>query len=156
MARNNAVRRVTQILKSFSAETEMPDVGVTELSGRLGLAKSVVHGDLTALLEENILEKDEQTGRYCLGSELFRLGQAVSKQMTLRRCAFPVIERVSKITMETVILGGWVNSTPCCIERIDSPQPLKLSVDIGSWFPLHAGGVGKILLAFLPDEERER
>ena len=66
------------------------------------------------------------------------------------------MERLSKTTMETIILAGWVNSTPCCIERINSPQPLKLSVDIGSWFPLHAGSVGKTLLAFLPDEERER
>ena len=54
--------------------------------------------------------------------------------MTLKRCAFPVMERLSKTTMETIILAGWVNSTPCCIERINSPQPLKLSVDIGSWF----------------------
>ena len=154
MARNIAVRRVAQILKSFSAET--PEMGVTELASKVDLAKSVIHGDLAILVEENILEKDEETGRYFLGSELFRLGQAVSKQMTLRRCAFPVMDRLAKITTETVILGGWVNSTPCCIERINSPQPLKLSVDIGSWFPLHAGSVGKTLLAFLPDEERER
>ena len=154
MARNSAVRRVAKILKSFSAET--PEMGVTELATKLDLAKSVIHGDLATLVEENILEKGKDTGRYFLGGEIYRLGQAVSKQMTLKRVAFPVMERLSKITMETITLGGWVNFTPTCIERINSIQPLKFSVELGSWFPLHAGSVGKILLAFLPDEERER
>jgi DNA-binding IclR family transcriptional regulator len=152
MARNIAVKRVAKILKSFSDVTH--EMGATELSKKLNLAKSVIHGDLIVLVQEKLLEKNDQTGKYYLGSEVFRLGYAVFKQSTLRNCAYPVMERLSKITEETVILGAWVNSTPCCIERIKSMQPLNLSVDVGTVYTLHAGSVGKTLLAFLPEEER--
>ena len=62
MARNSAVRRVAQILKSFSAGTS--EMGVTELASKLDLAKSVIHGDLAILLEENILERMSKQERY--------------------------------------------------------------------------------------------
>jgi|WetSurMetagenome_2_1015567.scaffolds.fasta_scaffold03802_6 DNA-binding IclR family transcriptional regulator len=153
MARNIAVRRVTKILKSFSDATH--ELGVTELSQKLDMAKSVIHGDLSILVQERLLEKNDQTGKYYLGSEVFRLGNAVYKQVNLRNSAYPVMERLSKITEETVILGAWVDSRPYCIERIKSSQPLNLSVDIGTWYPLHAGTIGKTLLAFLPEEEKD-
>ena len=153
MGRNKAVKRVAGILKTFSEEK--PHLGVSELATILGAPKSVVHEDLTALVGERILEKDN-TGKYYLGSEIFKLGSVLSKQKNLRQNSIPVMERISKIIMEGVSLIAWIGSVPYCIESIDSPHPLKVSLAVGESFPLHAGSAGKLLLAFLPDKEREQ
>ncbi len=53
--KNRTIRTIAAILKSFSRET--PSLGVTELSKKLGLAKSVVHEVLNALVEEGLVAK---------------------------------------------------------------------------------------------------
>jgi DNA-binding IclR family transcriptional regulator len=142
------------ILKSFSRESY--NLGVSEFASTLNLPKSVVHEDLVALVEEGILEKDEKTSKYSLGVEIFHMGQLVHSQMILRQCGLPIMENLSRITGETVILAGLVKGSPCCIEKIPSSHDLSLSVDIGTWYPLHAGTVGKTLLAFQKEEERNK
>lgn len=154
MRKSRAVKRVVGILKAFSEEK--PQLGITELATILGLPKSVVHGDLMALVDERIIEKDYNTGKYYLGNEIFQLGSILLKQKSLRQNSIPVMERISKIIMEGVTLIAWIGSIPYCIESIDSPHPLKVSLNIGQSFPVHAGSAGKLLLAFLPEQEREQ
>jgi len=155
MRRNMAIKRVIQILQSFSAGS--PELGVTDISAKLGLAKSVVHNDLAALVEGNFLARNEKNGKYVLGSETIRLGQVFLGHSSLRRIAFPIIERVSVTLDMTAFLSGWVNSKAYCIELFNSPRPLrvKVTLNIGQEVSFNAGAAGKTLLGFLPDEDRE-
>jgi DNA-binding IclR family transcriptional regulator len=154
MRKNNALRRSIRILKSFSMES--PQLGITDIATKLGLAKSVVHGDVAVLTEESILARNGTMGKYSLGAEIIRLGQVFMRNNTLRQISLPVMERLSGILQETIYLGAWINSRAYCVEIINSPHPLKVTLNIGDEFSLYAGGGGKALLAFIPDEERER
>jgi DNA-binding IclR family transcriptional regulator len=43
-----------------------------------------------------------------------------------------------------------------CLEQAQSVHHLARHSSVGEYFPLHAGASGKVLLAYLPDEERKR
>lgn len=58
----SSVRNAARLLKEFSLRE--PELGVTELSSRLGIGKSTVHRLLATLLNEDFVEQDPITGRY--------------------------------------------------------------------------------------------
>jgi len=151
--KNRTIRRVAAILKSFSRET--PSLGISELSKKLGLAKSVVHGILDTLVEEGLVAKVGQPPRYVPGGEIFRIAHVVSEDKMLERAAIPAMEKLHDLTGETVLLVGWIEKEVRCLVKIEGRLPVRLAVYPGDKFPLHAGSVGKLMLAFLPEEEQE-
>ncbi len=148
------IRRVAAILKSFSRET--PSLGISELSKKLGLAKSVVHGILDTLGDEGLIAKVGDPPRYVPGGEIFRIAHVVSQDQMLERAAIPAMEKLHDLTGETVLLVGWIEKEVRCLVKIEGKLPVRLAVYPGDKFPLHAGSVGKLMLAFLPEEEQEK
>src|SRR3989442_14658056 len=77
----SSVRNAARLLSSFSAAE--PELGVSELARRLGLAKSAVHRLLITLAGERLVEQNPATGRYRLGVRIYRLGAGVSSPLDL-------------------------------------------------------------------------
>jgi len=148
-----SVQRAAKILKCFTPNTS--ELGVTEIASRLGLAKSVVHGLLITLEAEGLLSRN-RSGKYTLGPGLFGVAEVFRRQMNIAKVAFPVMEDIHRKTNETIFLAKRVGKEVCCIEIIKSKLPLIFNLEVGHRFPLGAGATGKLLLAFLPSEERER
>ena len=153
MNKNRTVRRVAGILKSFSRQS--PEVGITELANRLGMAKSVVHGIVTTLVEEGLIAKIDKESRYIPGGEIFRIAHVMTDQLKLQRFALPVMEELHRLTGETVVLVGWIGKDVRCLEKIEGDAAVRLVVNVGDRLPLYAGSGGKLMLAFLPEKERE-
>ncbi len=74
----------------------------------------------------------------------------------LEQAAVPEMEKLHDLTGETVLLAGWIEKEVRCFVKIEGRLPVRLAVYPGDRFPLHAGSVGKLMLAFLPEEEQER
>lgn len=152
--RNRTVRMVAAILKSFSRETSL--LGVSELSRKLGLAKSVVHEILNTLVDEGLVAKVGNPPRYVPGGEIFRIAHVIPRNQVLEQAAIPEMEKLHDLTGETVLLVGWIEKEVRCLAKIEGKLPVRLAVYPGDRFPLHAGSVGKLMLAFLPKEEQEK
>jgi len=69
----------------------------------------------------------------------------------------PALARLAKTTNETALLTTMNDrhDGAICLERVESSMALRLSIEPGRELPLHAGASQKVLLAFLPREERE-
>jgi DNA-binding IclR family transcriptional regulator len=143
------VRNALHLLEQFSY-TE-PVLGVSELSRRLGLAKSTVHRILTTLLDEGFVQKAAD-GRYRLGFRLYELGQLVVSSLELREVAHPTLERLRNDTGETVHLAVLEGADVVYLERFESPSTLRLFGRLGRRMPAHSTSSGKCLLAFSPPE----
>ncbi len=152
--RNRTIRVVAAILKSFSRET--PSLSISELSRKLGLAKSVVYETLSTLVEEGLVAKVGNPPRYVPAGEIFRIAHVMPHNQVLEQVAMPEMEKLHDLTGETVLLAGWIEKEVRCLAKIEGKLPVRLAVYPGDKFPLHAGSVGKLMLAFLPEEERER
>lgn len=145
------VDKCIDILFCFSQEE--PELGISELSKKLGLYKSNVFRLLKTLEQRGLVSKNEQNQKYRLGLKLFDLGNIVISQIEVRSVALPVMRELSEKTRETVTLNIASNGERVCIEKVESVEDIRNFVQIGMHNPLYLGASGKVLLAFLPEEE---
>ena len=150
----SSVRNAARLLKEFSIRE--PELGVTELATRLGIGKSTVHRLLATLAGEDLIERDPNSGRYRLGAAVHDLGSAVSAGNNLHAAVVLPMTELRDRTGETVQVGVLDGRDVVYVERLDSPNTLRLFVDVGRRSEANATGTGKCLLAFLPPDQLDR
>jgi len=147
-----AIDRALAVL-GVLAEASQP-MGVTEIARRVGLPKSVVRYHVSALVRNRYVEARPDR-RYGLGHAALRLGRGNHTNLELRTMALPHMRALHHETWETVTLSALVGHERVYVDQLVSPQEIKLSVELGRPFPLHAGASGRVILAFLPTDSRE-
>ena len=123
------------------------EVGVADLSKRVGFHVSTAHRLLATLVAHGYARQNPDTGRYALGAKAYHLAESYLGQMDLRRVVRPVLERLTQETGETanlVILDG---REALYLDKVESPQSLRIFSRIGRRAPLYCTAVGKVLLA---------
>jgi IclR family acetate operon transcriptional repressor len=141
------------VLKAFTSQTR--EWGVSDLARHLAIAKSTTHRLLATLADEGLLEQDVETGRYRLGLAVFDLAAAV-QSVDLHEAALPAMTELRNRTGETVQVAVLDGREVVYVERLDSPNTLRLFLEVGRRNWAHCTGCGKALLAFSPPELVER
>ncbi|MGH9493496.1 MAG: IclR family transcriptional regulator [Candidatus Sulfotelmatobacter sp.] len=148
-----ALQRGLRLLHLFS---ESPR-GLTakQVAALSKLPVSTVHRFLANLVTAGFLNRDSD-GTHCLGIACFSIGQAAAGQLDIRRLSLPYLRKLNQQTRETIHLTVRHGLSAVYVEKLDSPEPLRIHSRIGASVPLHCTAVGKVLLAYLPAEEQER
>ncbi len=146
--RNGTVQSIARALSLLEALGDSRgEVGIAELSKRVDLHVSTTHRILATLVARGYARQNPETGRYALGAKALHLAESYLGQMDLRLVARPFLERLSEETGETanlVILDG---QEALYLDKVESPQSLRIFSRIGRRAPLHCTAVGKVLLA---------
>jgi DNA-binding IclR family transcriptional regulator len=150
------LERTFGILEVFSEAR--PEWSTTDIARALSLPVPTVHRILAALRRLGYVSQHEETRRFRLGAAALSLGERARAVADLRPVAIGPLRRLSDATGETALLTVLTpeRDRGVCLERVETPQPLRLSVQPGRQLPLHAGASQKALLAFMPDSEIER
>ncbi|MDA8227530.1 MAG: IclR family transcriptional regulator [Desulfitobacterium hafniense] len=143
-----SLSRAIEVLKCFEDADEL---GVTEISKAIGLHKSTTFNIITTLELHRFLEKNENTGKYRLGIELFRMGTKVKSDF--RNISLPYLEKLAAEFKETVNLVVRDAGHVLYLEKIESPHSMRISTMVGGRLPINATAVGKAILSSLPDNE---
>lgn len=130
-------------------------LGLVELTRRLRLNKAVVYRMLTTLMQCGYVVR-EDGGRYCLSIKVFELGAAVVGRMGLREAAIGPMNQLAGQCGETINLAVLDGNAAVYIDRIECLEPLRAVLRVGKRVPLHCTALGKVLLAYQPEEEREK
>ncbi len=139
-------------MRSFT-ERE-PELSVMELSRRLDLHKSTVSRMLSTLQHERLVDQNPETGKYRLGLGLIGLAGVALGRLNARAAAQPYLTDLAEETQETVNVAVLDGHECVNIERAFSPQPIRYMGWIGRRSPLHCTASGKVLLAFMSEEEK--
>src|SRR5260370_10045911 len=94
-------------------------------------------------------------GVYHLGIACFSIGQAALGQLDIRRLSLPYLQELNQETRESIHLTVRHGLSAVYVEKLDSPQQLRIHSRIGAAVPLYCTAVGKVMLAYMPDEERK-
>jgi IclR family transcriptional regulator, acetate operon repressor len=150
------LERTFAMLSLFAADH--PEWTTTELSSKSGLPVPTTHRIVVALQRHGFLARDPATKRFRLGPAAIALGRAALSSADLPTIAGRLLPRLTRTTEETSLLTvlSDVEDMSVCLLRVESPHPLRLSVEPGRALPLHAGASQKSLLAYLPEAARER
>ena len=149
-ARLSSVGAALRLLKEFSAQE--PELGITSLAQRLGLAKSTVHRLASTLLAEGFLEQNPISERYRLGLSLFALGTLVRRRMDVSREALPYLHELRDRTGESVHLAVLERSEIMYLFNLESQQAIGVRSYLGLRKPAFCTSEGRALLAFSPPE----
>ncbi|GAB3564961.1 IclR family transcriptional regulator [Amycolatopsis endophytica] len=148
-----AAARVADVLLLFAGGPRY--LGVSAISRELGLSKAVVFRILQSLVSRELLATDPDVNGYRLGQAAAALGASALRRFDARTVATPILRRLRDETGETTTLSGLVGDERVYLDQFESPREIKMTVEIGRRFPLHAGSSGKVILAFLPEERQE-
>lgn len=152
--RLSSVANAARVLKAFSPSH--PDWGVADLSKHLSISTSTVHRLLSTLADAGLLEQDPRSGRYRLGLSVFDLVGALPTQRSLHEAVLVSMTELRSRTGETVQVGVLDGRQVVYVERLDSPNTLRIFTELGRRNDAHCTSSGKVLLAFLPRPQLDR
>lgn len=145
---SDSVKKAFQILQHLSRHPGHN--GLAAISKAIGFNKTTAFRYLETLTELHLVSKNESG--YALGMALFELGNQVPvKQLVIDRI-HPLLAELCAEINETVNLAQLYDDQLLYLDKVESRRSLQMQSRIGSRLPLYCTGLGKAILARLPEE----
>jgi Transcriptional regulator len=139
------VRTLERGLVVLEALSTLGEAGLGPLAAATRLSKSTLYRLLQTLVRKGFVE--EAGGVYRVGPRAFAVGQAYPRQ-SLLEAARPEMEALAEALGESVNLGVMAGLEALYLDQVEGKKLVRLFTAPGSRAPLHATGVGKVLLAY--------
>ncbi len=144
-----SVARAAEIIRCFLKEQEL---GISEIAAEMDLNKSTVFGLVNTLTSYGYLEQVESNKKYRLGITLFELGNLVLSRIDVRGEAKEACAHLALKYPATVHIATHSGGEVIYIEKLDGGNSLISASNVGRRAPMYCTGVGKAMLAYLPEE----
>jgi DNA-binding IclR family transcriptional regulator len=147
-----AIKRCFDLIDLLSGKDK--GLTVTEIHRMLHLPLSSAAAILYTLQALGYIEKDPESARYTLSAKLFSLSGKISDHFDLVGRSHALLEQLAVESGFTAHIAVMREGESMYIDRVPGTGLMQFSSYVGMRWPLHASGVGKAVLAFLPEEER--
>jgi DNA-binding IclR family transcriptional regulator len=153
---SGGLQRGFAVIRALAA-AEGDGLRLTEVAAATGLAQATVHRILRALLAEGMVEQPDGGKSYRLGIDFYALAaQAGGRHTSLKALCRPALLRLSGMLNDTLFLLVRSGFDAVCLDRVEGPFPIRSHTgDIGGRVPLGVGQAGLLILALMPEAERE-
>ncbi len=128
---------------------------LTEISSRASLPLATTHRLVAELRSWGALSR-EPGGKYVIGRRLWDIGLLAPLQAGLREVASPFLHDLYGATLATVHLAVRDEERVLYVDRLAGHASVPIVSDTGSRLPMHATGVGKVMLAYAPKDVQRR
>jgi DNA-binding IclR family transcriptional regulator len=142
--------RVVELLEAVARKP--PGLTFTELLADTEIPRSSLHGLLRTLTDARVVDLDPDTKRYAPGPKLWELAMGYVNQLQLVPLAWPDLLALRDRFDETVQMGVLDAAEVVYVAQAPSSHRLQLVSHVGSRLPAYATGLGKALLAGLPEQ----
>lgn len=143
------VSRTLDVLGAFDDSHRR--LTLTAVAQRAGLTPPTALRILRQLVAGGALDRAAD-GSYTVGRRIWDLGLLAPVETDLRDVASPFLHDLHAATRATVHLAVRDEDRVLYLDRLAGRASVPVVSKVGSRLPLHATGVGKVLLAFAPDE----
>lgn len=127
----------------------------TDVVAATGLAKATVHRIAATLVSRNFVTVSE-SGNYLPGPKILSLAGQALDRIDISAIAQPYVDALVERVQCTVHLGVVNGDEVIYLIRSDSDKPYRMPSRVGASIPMHATGIGKVVLAEYSDEELDR
>jgi DNA-binding IclR family transcriptional regulator len=145
--------RALALLGAFDEEHRQ--LSLTALAARAELPVPTAHRLVGELVEWGALARSA-SGEYVVGRRLWDLGMLAPVQAGLVETASPYLHDLYGATLATVHLAVRDGDEVLYLDRLRGNASVPVVSTVGSRLPMHATGVGKVLLAHAPPEVQAR
>lgn len=144
-----ALQSVSIALAVLEALAVAPELSLSELARRIGVAKSTAHRTCAVLTTAGMLTRTE-AGKYRLGLRLIEYGHLATARSPVGEHALPLLVELRTQLGETVQIGVPAGADVVYVERVEGQRALRYSSDNSRRGPVHRSSAGKVLAAFVP------
>ena len=149
-----SLERAFSILELF-LDSSLKERSLKDISISLDLNKSTAFGLVNTLANLGYLQQNEENQKYSLGLKLLSLTNAIPIQSIVSRIVHPYLVKISQKYGETSHCAAVNNNTLIYLDKIEKAGSASINTDRGTQNYLHCTGLGKVLLAHLPEEKAE-
>lgn len=142
-----SVARAAEIINCFRYSEEL---GISEIANEMNLNKSTVFGLVNTLVRYGFLEQTENK-KYRLGISLFELGNLVLSRIDIREETKRACRQFAQKYPATVHIATQSAGEVIYLDKLERGDSLISASNIGRRAPMHCTGVGKAMLAFMPE-----
>lgn len=132
------------------------EIALTTVGKELRIPKTTTFRYLQTLTEAGFLNHNRETDKYTLGPLLRSIARADASVSKIRQLARPAMIELMTEFNETVNLAVKGNGTIVYIDLVEANRSLRMQARIGDSHPMHSTALGKAILAFLPEAEKQR
>lgn len=150
-AQVQSLSRALSLLEHLAAEER--GLTLTNLAKRARLAASTTHRLLATLEQQGFAELDAERGLWFVGVRAFAVGNAFLAHRDFVTTARPFMHQLMEEAGESVNLGILEDGEVVFLSQVECGEMMRMFVRLGGRVPVHASGVGKALLAALPETE---
>jgi DNA-binding IclR family transcriptional regulator len=147
------VDRTLDVLGAFDERHRR--LTLTRLAARSDLSPPTTLRIVRRLLAAGALERTDD-GSYVVGRRLWDIGLLAPVQTGLREVAAPFLQDLQAATRATVHLAERDGDQVLYLDRLSGVASVPVVSRVGSRLPMHATGVGKVLLAHAPADVQQR
>jgi DNA-binding IclR family transcriptional regulator len=147
------VQSVDRALTILGILARLGEAGVTEIAAELGVHKSTAFRLVATLESHDMVEQNEDRGKYGLGVGVLRLAGATTARLDVVQEARPICRKLAADSGETVNIAVLSDRSALYLDQVAGQSALQSHNWVGQHIPLHATSNGKVLLSELSADE---
>lgn len=153
--RPQVVQRVAALLRAI-ARLDPSGSSTSALAREADLARPTVHRLLVSLAEEGLVDRDQRSGRWSLGPELYLLGSLAASRYDITDRSRQILRDLARETGESAFLSARRGDETVCVASEEGSFPLRSHVlHVGIRLPLGVASAGLVILSHMPDRDIE-
>lgn len=141
-------------LRILELLAEHGDLTVSQVAAHLETNRAGSHRFISTLRDLGYVEKNRE-GRITLSYKVLELGMKKLDRFEIHQVSRPFMQELALASKETINLGHWDSGAIVHLDKINSTEILRIDLGIGALAPAYCTGLGKAILAFLPEVELE-
>ena len=142
----NTVKSLDRALTVLTTLSKNQNKTLTDLSKELRESPSTVYRILSTMALHQIVECDDRLQTWNIGPGSFQIGSSFLRRTSLVETSRPFLRNLMEETGETANLGIENNGNVLFLSQVETHAPIRAFFPPGTLSPLHASGIGKVLL----------
>ncbi|MEW6754529.1 MAG: IclR family transcriptional regulator [Candidatus Latescibacterota bacterium] len=149
-----ALHRGLLVLEALAASGG--DTSLAQLAARFPWHKSTTLRMLATLIQHGQVEQDPETRLYRLGMGILTLSSALGRRLNLRELSRQTVRGLAERTRENAHIAILDHDEAVVLEQSESLERIRSNTEVGMRMPCHCTALGKVLLAWAPEEQVDR
>lgn len=146
----NTVQSLDRALLILQVLAHGNGLTLTELAQEAGQSPATAYRVLSTFQSHGFAELDPGAQRWHIGAGAFRVGSAFLRRTQLAERARGAMQMLMRESGETANLGIEERGEVLFLTQVETHEPIRAFFPPGTRSPMHASGIGKALLAYMP------
>ncbi|SEV91300.1 transcriptional regulator, IclR family [Cognatiyoonia koreensis] len=152
----NTIKSLDRAMVVLERLSELESATLSQLASDLGQAPASIYRVLVTLQGRGIVGYETDGQIWHVGPTAYLIGSRFLRRTSLVERARPVLRRLMEQTGETANLGIRREGYVLFVSQVETHATIRAFFPPGTMSPMHASGIGKALLAYMPQDQRDR